>query len=113
MQNSFLQQYTSDGDEVPNISTKEYFREILLTYRLIFSQDPRSREAFKREHWNDSREDSDPLLRAICSTDPGRDKDSRDFFGIDVDPPSRKYYASEFPFFAKRILELHLFIEAQ
>jgi hypothetical protein len=117
------------GDStLDNISTGDFFRELLLTYRLIFGQNTKSWQLFasemasrphssfttrskgKSSHSHPGGvlhlEDADPMLIKLC----GRRYDaigSEDIYEeIHAENVQTYYMPSSFPFFASRILSL-------
>jgi hypothetical protein len=115
----------------PEVLTEQFFREILLTYRLIFGQDERSHKAFSRtipvweeQHSTTNSSPSwevswtcDPMLLTLCGKSATTDPDAQKIFDeIDAEyqPANLCYNANlEFPFFGKRLLELQQFISQQ
>lgn len=106
----------------PEVLTEQFFKEILLTYRLIFGQDDRSYKAFSRmvPVWEEqcgraSWETTwacDPMLLTLCGKSATSDEARKIYDEIDEHEPAYCYNAyHEFPFFAKRLLELQEFIK--
>jgi hypothetical protein len=105
----------------PDVPTEEFFREILLSYRLIFGQDDRSWRIFSRmvqtqenyrghTSWGPSW-DCDPMLLILCGKSSTNAEACRIYDEIDANEPTS--YAdpnTDFPFFGKRLLELQQFI---
>lgn len=93
-----------------NIDPRDFYREILLSYRLIFGQDKNSHNDFNA--WIEKgkplpEEYHDSLLPILC----GQSWDSADalpiYEFIDADDPSTHYSPTEdFPFLGKRLLEV-------
>jgi hypothetical protein len=112
----------SDSEKELVVPADEFFREILLTYRVLFGQDERSYRAFQRSlptydrNWDCSGRDpdqiSDPLLPILCGkfwTVPG----AREVYS-DVDAgPTREFYDAnaDFPILGQKLLELQQFVE--
>jgi len=104
--------------------TPDYFREVLLSYRLIFGQDPKSWKAFQKtlstykEHWDCSdnqSDDGDPMLRILCCSSYKSPNASRIYQDIDAsEVASPCYYPdSDFPFLGRRILNLQAFVRGR
>jgi hypothetical protein len=114
------------------VLTEQLFKEILLTYRLIFGQDDRSHRAFSRnvqvweeqQHCGSSGTSTpweatwacDPMLRTLCCKSATGDAEARKIHDEIDDSGSSEptnltcYNANlEFPFFGKRLLELQQF----
>lgn len=122
----------------PDVLTEQFFREILLTYRLIFGQDERSHRAFSRSIpvWEEKQQQhsptaeppstpsswdgwwaSDPMLLTLCGKSAITDPESTKIFD-EIDATCHAgnlcYNANqEFPFFGKRLLELQQFVGHQ
>lgn len=111
------------GFECPDY-TPDYFRELLLTYKLLFGQDTRSWNAFTNKvksnawgpHWNcsdstpdgchSSYDDSDPLLLTLCTSHP------LPLYKAFESPDSPDDYPShDFPFFGVRLLTLQTYVK--
>jgi len=107
----------------PDVSTEEFFQEILLSYRLIFGQDERSWKSFARmiPVWEEQRgsdpwESSwncDPLLQVLCGGSSTSENARRLYDEIDACEPESSYYDpnTEFPFFGRRLIELQQFVK--
>jgi hypothetical protein len=104
--------------------TPEYFREVLLSYRLIFGQDKDSWKTFCKkiptfgEHWDRPdhySDDADPMLRILCCSKYDSPNANQIYEDIDaVDDVSPYYYPdSDFPFLGRRILDLQAFVRGQ
>jgi hypothetical protein len=102
----------------PDIRTDLFFKEMLLTYRLLFSQDEKSCRAFLR--MAAARESSripvdmtwasDPLLFTICGKSSASVEVRNVFDEIDCSIQASTYTArTEFPFLGQRLLELQEF----
>lgn len=100
----------------------EFFKEILLSYRLIFGQDERSYKAFSKEalDWEEGRGrsswetrwDCDPMLHILCGKSVKSDEARTVYAEIEADEPMNCYNPdTEFLFFGKRLLELQNFTE--
>jgi hypothetical protein len=100
----------SDAEHV--VPTDSFFRELLLTYRVLFGQDKRSFQEFRRRY---TRQDAhyalDPLLPVLCDrtwTMP----DARDLY-TDIDAGAvRDTYDSnaDFPIMGQKLLALQQFV---
>lgn len=111
-------------DEQGEDLTPEYFREVLLSYRLIFGQDKASWKAFKKklltfeERWDCSdkqSDDADEMLRTLCCWSYDSPNANRIYEVIDAaDGISPYYYPdSDFPFLGRRILDLQAFVSGR
>jgi len=99
----------------------EYFREVLLSYRLIFGQHKDSWKTFKSkipalpERWACSdkhSDDADPLLSILCSESYDSPEAQKIYEYIDASEELSPYYYpdSDFPFLGRRILDLQAFV---
>ena len=99
--------HTIEDVRVTSLPAEEVFIELLLSYRLIFSQHRRSAKAFSAllpANWA-----SDPLLAMLCGT---HDTDTtRSFYDeLDAGEPRTNYLLADFPYFGKRLLEVQEFV---
>jgi hypothetical protein len=101
-----------ESDEEPFVPTGSFFRELLLTYRVLFGQDKRSFQAFRRCCTKqDAHYALDPLLPILCDrswTMPN----ARDLY-TDIDAGvSRDTYDSnaDFPIMGQKLLALQRFV---
>jgi hypothetical protein len=113
----------SSGDvRNPDIPIRDFFEEILLSYRLIFGQDERSYKAFLRmlqaceeKRGRPSWEmtwDCDPMLYQLCGQSSSDEEARKIYDEIDANEPASYYNAhTEFPCLAKRLIELQQFID--
>ncbi|KAL8911212.1 MAG: hypothetical protein Q9172_007712 [Xanthocarpia lactea] len=87
-------------------------REILLSYRLLFAQDRKSRRLFSRLR-NDLRMQSwyDPFFEDLCTAKLETLETRYKGFRGKLDPEGSVFYASEFRFLGKRLLKLQQFGE--
>jgi len=96
----------------------DYFKEVLLTYRIIFSQtkySPADCFSAYQETWSHSEDYlqfADPLLQQLCS----QSWDTRElhcfYMEINSGDPSAQYSpSSDFPFFGKRLLDLQAYVK--
>jgi hypothetical protein len=97
---------------------EDFFREILLSYRIIFGQDGRSWRAFKKEssELSKDRSCSDPLLSLLCGMAWDSPEAIRLYTELEADEKedvSAYYSADDFPFLGKRLLELQSFSQGQ
>jgi hypothetical protein len=112
----------------PDISTDKYFLEFLLTYRLIFGQDARSRNIFKQvvptfEEQQRNRSstsssdhlpwDYDPLVRTLCSRSCQEGESATLYEELRSGEIAHYYNPHEFPFFGSRLLELQKLVNEQ
>ncbi|KAL2061195.1 hypothetical protein VTL71DRAFT_7468 [Oculimacula yallundae] len=98
------------SDFVDDGHAREYFQEMLLSYRLIFGMDMSSYKGFQlfeRTSCPDSRSPIDPLLNIICGRS-WRDKEVAQIFDeCDIDEPRMRYNArTDFPFLGTRLIQL-------
>ena len=117
---------SSDIDDL----TPEYFREVLLSYRLIFGQNKASYRAFNRKiptwgaRWNCSCEDakpdqqyddSDPMLLTLCGSTYKSPNARRIYEAIDALDDVTEYYHPyyDFPFLGNRLLNLQSFVKSR
>jgi hypothetical protein len=97
--------------------TSDYFREVLLSYRLLFGQNKRSRRAFSsriagwQKEWistpNDPKLPVDPILLILGSQGCEAREAQQIYDEIDAEDPADRYSStSYFQFLGKRLLEL-------
>jgi hypothetical protein len=117
----------SRDDDLTNLSPQadDFFREVLLSYRLIFGQDKRSRNAYrkhaaKRDRGNDKgkyerrQHPEDPLLALLCGQSWRSSKSRAIYQAVDLDEEVSKIYTvTDFPFLGKRLLQLQRFSKCQ
>ena len=111
-----------DNDNAPDWFYDEYFREVLLSYRLIFGQSTRSWKAFKRNrsarpnsHEALQKNDSaskDPLLRRLCGS---RWKNEQALYAsLEAEEAPNHYSpAMDFPILSDKLLRLQRFSKEQ
>ncbi|CCC12600.1 hypothetical protein SMACR_07007 [Sordaria macrospora] len=105
-------------DDEPNITASDFYREILGSYRVLFSQDKNSWKAYqssRRKEW--SRGSGlqicpDDLLDGLCGKN-WRDQPIYDLVGLE--PAKSTYYhiEDEFPLLGRRLLELQEFVMSE
>jgi hypothetical protein len=109
----------------PQVPSKDFFGEILLSYRVIFGQDERSWKAFSRivPAWEERAErstnpswesnwDCDPLLHVLCGRSAETSEARKLYDEIDANEPTSNYAPhADFKFFGKRLLDLQDFID--
>jgi hypothetical protein len=94
----------------------EFYREVLLTYRLIFGQHKDSYKAFTmvirsscplpEEYW-------DSLLPLLCGQSCETPDARRVYESIEAEDPATRYDPfAEFPFFGKRLLDIQRYVRA-
>jgi hypothetical protein len=104
--------------------TPEYFREVLLSYRLIFGQENASWKAFQKklptleDHWDCSdrqSNDGDPMLRTLCGSSYTSPKAIQIYQAIDASDDVLAYYYpdNDFPFLGRRILNLQAYVSGR
>lgn len=97
--------------------TGDFFKEVLLSYRLIFGQHKKSWQYFNKKlvawnhDWDCSGEQgsrtSDPMLLLLCGRSWLADGPKQIYDEISADEPSEYYSPNmDFPFLGKRILVL-------
>ncbi len=105
--------------------SEEFFKEILLSYRVIFGQDERSWKAFSRMFpaWEDRPQsssdpawepnwDCDPLLHIICGRSAETPETRKIYEDVDANEPTNNYVPhANFRFFGQRFLDLQDFID--
>lgn len=110
--------------ERDSLTFYEFLRDMILSYRLIFGMDPKSRALFRTEakKWqHDSllggpfsgqkMYDMDPLLRLLC-TDSGQSTELKQLLNLlDGEETSSRYSFEDFPFLGSRLQQLQTFIE--
>lgn len=90
------------------------FREVLLSYRLLFGQGEASRKAYskgdlRKRHRQSILEDS--LLDSLCAIDCRKEQL---YAEVNAGPPKEQYSArKDFPFFGQRLVALQLFVVDQ
>lgn len=93
---------------------REYYKEVLLSYRLIFGQGPGSAEDFKRRAhlWAPAlAELSDPLLAIICGENWESEKAWPIYDEIQAEDTAERYSPSEdFPYLGKRLLKIQEYV---
>lgn len=97
---------------MPNRESLGYFREVLLTYHILFGHDKTSRALFTRVGPTLSRDPiADPLLPIFCGQ--GSSKLSRDIYEeVYIDTSAKSSQFSAFPLFGERILRLEAHIKS-
>ncbi|RDW59781.1 hypothetical protein BP6252_12868 [Coleophoma cylindrospora] len=91
-----------DPDE--HDDAKLFYREILLSYRLLFGQNYKSYNRFTMPK---ETEMQDPLLKVLCSQSYDDDEPSEVYYLIDANHPARTYCArNDFPFLGERLLKI-------
>jgi hypothetical protein len=103
------------GDEDP-VDASKYALEVLMSYRLIFGQDEKSWNAYKKEKvYRNKRTrqhlpDHDELLDRLC----GQNWRKEAKFYSELNPLDAAYLpSSELPYLGERLLRLQKFSEAQ
>lgn len=110
-------------DPASPVGAADYFREVLLSYRLLFGQDKKSWKAFLAAsaawpaHWPRSSpnalDDADPLLQTLCGTSATSPAARALYAEIDAEDASPYYYPDSFPFLGRRILDLQTFVKGR
>ncbi|CZR67625.1 uncharacterized protein PAC_17524 [Phialocephala subalpina] len=93
-------------------SQGEFFREVLLTYRLLFGQAKSSwKAAMKSELHSWALEQSDPLLEILCWSSHEDEQASQVYESIDAEDISGRYYSGiKFPRLGTRLMELQSYV---
>lgn len=87
-------------------------REVLLSYRLLFAQDTKSRRLFSRLRHNLKKQDRyDPFFDDLCAPKLQRLETRYPGLGGKLDPRGSVFYASEFGFLGGRLLKMQQFGE--
>ncbi|RDW75663.1 hypothetical protein BP5796_06484 [Coleophoma crateriformis] len=107
--NDYLMEGVSDSDrDTVNIRSRDFFREIIFSYRLIFGQNADSWKLFQKEHATRKNKGScsydDPLLPKLCGGEWSRE----DIYEVLDAPPARSIYSAsaDFPYFGKRLIAI-------
>lgn len=110
--------------ERDSLTIFDFSRDMILSYRLLFGMDRKSRKIFRAESENwqhDSLHDGpfsgqkmyeiDPLLWTLC-TDSGESPELKKLLNLlDGEETSPRYAFEDFPFLGGRLLQLQTFIE--
>lgn len=93
---------------------QEFYKEVLLSYRLIFGQAPGSAEDFKHQAhmWAPNlTENSDPLLAILCGENWESEKAYPIYNEIEAEDTAERYSPSEdFPYLGKRLLKIQEYV---
>ncbi|KAN0114722.1 hypothetical protein V8E51_004266 [Hyaloscypha variabilis] len=106
-------QITGNRDTVQQqLNAQDYFREVLLTYRILFGQDKRSWQAWKSYCSTEvdafDAQIADPLLPALCGRDCRNESTYNDIQAPELE---QQYSAQEdYPFFGDRLVKVQLFV---
>jgi hypothetical protein len=104
----------SDSTRAEIDDAYEFFKEVLLSYRLIFSQTKSSRKTFKKQwkKWDlTSRGNIDPILERLCGHSCDSEEARDLYYAIDADDPSSHYNPiSDFPFLGKRLTDIQDYV---
>ena len=97
---------------MPDLTVLDFYREILLSYRLIFGQDRKSWKAWKKYCSSQveafDKGIADPLLATLCGRDSRRE---RTYTEIQAPEIEQQYSAREdFPFFGERLVKIQQFV---
>jgi hypothetical protein len=98
---------------MPGITAFDFYREVLLTYRLIFGQEQKSAKAWKRYcnadiHSHDTTDTNDPLLPILCGK---HCKNEATYANIEAPEIGQQYSArADFPFFGERLVKVQQFV---
>ncbi|MCJ1400648.1 hypothetical protein MMC11_003856 [Xylographa trunciseda] len=115
--------FTASSSQSDDDHTSEFFREVLLSYRLIFGQQPRAWRAFNKalKQWNRSwhcspgnARDADPMLSLLCGQSWEDEAPRKVYNEINAEDPYDHYIPHvSFPFLGQRILELQNFVKTR
>ncbi|KAN0114717.1 hypothetical protein V8E51_004261 [Hyaloscypha variabilis] len=104
----------NDASTVEPDRARDYYMEVLLSYRLIFGQDPGSAEDFKRRAhlWAPALgELSDPILSILCGENWESEKAYPIYDEIEAGDTAERYSPSEdFPYLGKRLLKIQEYV---
>jgi hypothetical protein len=98
--------------------TEDYFRELLLTYRLLFGQDMKSHKLFSKkvskikDKWK-REPDIDPLLQILCGSSCDETIAKSTYDGIEAPGVQAYYTPRNFQFFAKKLLVIRSYVKEQ
>ena len=111
MSSSFLQSI-NHADSSNIVGTQSYLREVLLSYRILFGNDSKSRKLFrtKERHQLQQTGSYDQGLDDLCGRDTARSR-ARNHVSLHVD--SVYNAAFDFPHLGTRLLKLHTYSVAQ
>jgi hypothetical protein len=112
----------SDSEKELIVPADEFFREVLLTYRVLFGQDERSFRAFQRflptydHNWDCSGKDpeqiSDPLLPVLCGKSWKVPAAQEVYKDVNAGSLRESYDANvDFPILGQKLLELQGWVE--
>lgn len=87
------------------VEYEDYLAEVLLSYRLVFAHDDRSRKLIGREI-DALGPDYDPLLRTLCTEPNTSDKIQEIYRRLDAESCENYVFIAEFPFLSKRFIRL-------
>jgi hypothetical protein len=94
----------------------EFYREVLLTYRLVFGQDKSSYKDFNAiQRTGDLAEEYyDSKLAALCG-ESWESTEARSIYELVAaeDPPTHYDPRTDFPFFGKRLLDIQRYVKGQ
>jgi hypothetical protein len=113
---------TSEDGVRPEVNdASEYFKEVLLSYRLIFGEDNTSHHSFSRMRpkWHDKwygtealKREADSLLLTLCGQSWHAEGPQAIYDAIGAEYPSPRYSSTiDFPFLGKRLLELQSYVK--
>jgi hypothetical protein len=101
--------------------SNDYFREVLLSYRLLFGEERRSRRTFRswvsrwQSEWkstpDNSKPPADPLLLVLGSQSWESDEARQIYDEIGATDPASLYSPTgDFKYFGKRLLDLQTYV---
>jgi hypothetical protein len=105
---------TSEVEDL--VEASDYYREVILTYRLIFGQDKPSYSDFPSlvRHSPIPEEYPDSLLSTLCGADWESSEARKVYDLIGADHSSTQYIPStHFPFLGQRLLELQRYVKGR
>jgi hypothetical protein len=94
------------------VKPQDLYREVLLTYRVVFGQDKKSWKAWRRYYSKEigrfNPETADPLLKSLCGKDY---RDESTYSDIQAPDIGQQYNSQDdFPFFGDRLIKIQQFV---
>lgn len=106
---------STDFSNIDADDTRQFFKEVILSYRLIFGQTKSSRQRFNKQlkKWDlKSKSNSDPMLYRICGHGCESEEAREIYYEIEADDPSNQYDpAVDFPFLGKRLVSIQDYVQ--
>lgn len=103
----------SDNDKEPVVPSETLFRELLLTYRVLFGQDERSFRALQRYcSGQDEHLAADPMLQVLCEKSCATQEALELYRDIDAGAVRDTYDSNaDFPILGQKLLALQQFVK--